>query len=148
VIPVNIGRSSSCEFSEMLGVTASLVCLWLGLALSLLTRRPCSQRLDPRLMVGHVPRAGGGRSADLIAALLSVDSVVFDIERAARVELSGAELEARLRDWKGPPAPLHRRRLRQVRRARLFGRRKSLSPRFPQSSVPPSKEGSNAMAII
>jgi len=85
---------------EMLGVTAALVGEGLGESVALLTDGRFSGATRG-LMVGHVaPEAAVGGP---IAALREGDSVVFDIERRKlEVELSAAELEARLRDWKAP----------------------------------------------
>jgi dihydroxy-acid dehydratase len=87
---------------EMLGVTAALVGEGLGESVALLTDGRFSGATRG-LMVGHVaPEAAVGGP---IAALREGDFVVFDIERRKlEVELSPAELAARLRDWK-PPRP-------------------------------------------
>ena len=86
---------------EMLGVTAALVGEGLGESVALLTDGRFSGATRG-LMVGHVaPEAAVGGP---IAALREGDTVVFDIERRKlEVELSEAELAARLRGWTPPP---------------------------------------------
>jgi dihydroxy-acid dehydratase len=86
---------------EMLGVTAALVGQGLGESVALLTDGRFSGATRG-LMVGHVaPEAAAGGP---IAALREGDSIVFDVEaRRLDVELTAAELDARLRGWAPPP---------------------------------------------
>ena len=87
---------------EMLGVTAAIVGEGLGDSVSLITDGRFSGATRG-LMAGHIaPEAAVGGP---LAALREGDMVVIDIEqRALTVELSDAELQARLTDWQ-PPAP-------------------------------------------
>jgi dihydroxy-acid dehydratase len=86
---------------EMLAVTAALVGEGLGESVALLTDGRFSGATRG-LMVGHVaPEAAVGGP---IAALREGDSVVFDVERRTlSVELSAADLAARMRGFKPPP---------------------------------------------
>jgi dihydroxy-acid dehydratase len=86
---------------EMLGVTAALVGEGLGESVALLTDGRFSGATRG-LMVGHVaPEAAVGGP---IAALREGDTVVFDVERRSlSVELSAAEMAARMRGFKPPP---------------------------------------------
>lgn len=85
---------------EMLGVTAALMGQGLGESVALLTDGRFSGATRG-LMVGHVaPEAARGGP---IAALKRGDSVVFDINaRRLDVELSAAEIKARLANWREP----------------------------------------------
>jgi dihydroxy-acid dehydratase len=85
---------------EMLGVTAALVGQGLGESVALLTDGRFSGATRG-LMVGHVaPEAARGGP---IAALKDGDMVVFDINaRRLDVELSDAEIKARLATWREP----------------------------------------------
>jgi dihydroxy-acid dehydratase len=85
---------------EMLGVTAALVGEGLGESVALLTDGRFSGATRG-LMVGHVaPEAAVGGP---IAGLREGDTIVFDVERRSlSVELSAAELAARLRGFKSP----------------------------------------------
>ncbi len=85
---------------EMLGVTAALVGEGLGEAVALLTDGRFSGATHG-LMAGHVaPEAARGGP---IAAVRDGDTIVFDIEaRRLDVELSPADLQARLAAWKAP----------------------------------------------
>lgn len=87
---------------EMLGVTAAIVGAGLGDSVALLTDGRFSGATHG-LMAGHVaPEAARGGP---IAAVRDGDTITFDIEqRRLDVELSDAELKARLNDWQ-PPAP-------------------------------------------
>ncbi|HEX9038669.1 MAG TPA: dihydroxy-acid dehydratase [Ktedonobacterales bacterium] len=87
---------------EMLGVTGALVGAGLGESVSLLTDGRFSGATHG-LMVGHVaPEAARGGP---IAAIHEGDMIVFDVEgRRLDVELSEAEIAARLASW-SPPAP-------------------------------------------
>jgi len=87
---------------EMLGVTAALVGEGLGGSVALLTDGRFSGATRG-LMAGHVaPEAAVGGP---IAALREGDLIVIDVEqRKLEVELSPAELAARLRGWT-PPRP-------------------------------------------
>jgi dihydroxy-acid dehydratase len=87
---------------EMLGVTSAIVGAGSGETVALLTDGRFSGATRG-LMVGHVsPEAARGGP---IAALQEGDTVVFDIEkRRLDVELSDAELAARLAHW-AEPAP-------------------------------------------
>ncbi|HTO98590.1 MAG TPA: dihydroxy-acid dehydratase [Myxococcales bacterium] len=87
---------------EMLGVTAALVGEGLGESVALLTDGRFSGATRG-LMVGHVaPEAAVGGP---IAAVREGDSIVFDVEqRALTVEISPAEMAARLRSWTARPA--------------------------------------------
>ncbi|ADV63729.1 dihydroxyacid dehydratase [Isosphaera pallida ATCC 43644] len=86
---------------EMLGVTSALVGQGLGDSVALLTDGRFSGATRG-LMAGHVaPEAAVGGP---IAALKDGDMVVFDIaNRQLRVELSDAEIQARLASWTPPP---------------------------------------------
>ena len=85
---------------EMLGVTAALVGQELGETVALLTDGRFSGATRG-LMAGHVaPEAAHGGP---IAALRDGDTVTFDVEnRTLSVDLPPEELEARLREWRGP----------------------------------------------
>ena len=87
---------------EMLGVTAALVGAGLGDSVALMTDGRFSGATHG-LMAGHVaPEAATGGP---IAMLRDGDTVVFDVKaRRLDVELSDAEMGARLRQWK-PPTP-------------------------------------------
>jgi dihydroxy-acid dehydratase len=87
---------------EMLGVTAAIVGAGLDDAVALLTDGRFSGATHG-LMAGHVaPEAARGGP---IAALRGGDTIVFDVpERQLCVEISDAELAARLQEWQ-PPAP-------------------------------------------
>jgi dihydroxy-acid dehydratase len=87
---------------EMLGVTGAIVGAGLGETVALITDGRFSGATRG-LMVGHVsPEAARGGS---IAALQEGDIIVFDIEaRRLDVELSDAEIAARLSNW-AEPAP-------------------------------------------
>ncbi len=87
---------------EMLGVTGALVGQGLGESVALMTDGRFSGATRG-LMAGHVaPEATVGGP---IAALKEGDIVVFDLpKRRLDVELSDADLKARLAQWK-PPAP-------------------------------------------
>jgi dihydroxy-acid dehydratase len=90
---------------EMLGVTGAIVGAGLGDTVALLTDGRFSGATRG-LMVGHVsPEAARGGP---IAALQEGDTIVFDIEtRHLDVELSDAEIAARLSNWT-EPAPRYR----------------------------------------
>jgi len=85
---------------EMLGVTAALVGAGLGDSVALLTDGRFSGATHG-LMAGHVaPEAAHGGP---IAAVRDGDPIVFDVKaRRLDVELSEAELKARLSQWKAP----------------------------------------------
>jgi dihydroxy-acid dehydratase len=85
---------------EMLGVTGALYGEGLGEEVGLLTDGRFSGATHG-LMVGHVsPEAARGGP---IAALETGDMVVFDIQkRRLDVELSDAEIQRRLANWKAP----------------------------------------------
>src|SRR5262249_163433 len=85
---------------EMLGVTAAIVGEGLGGSVTLLTDGRFSGATRG-LMAGHVaPEAAVGGP---IAALREGDIIVIDIEnRKLGVELSDAEIKARLAEWKAP----------------------------------------------
>jgi dihydroxy-acid dehydratase len=87
---------------EMLGVTAAIVGEGLGESVALLTDGRFSGATKG-LMAGHVaPEAAVGGP---IAAVREGDMIVFDINaRRLDVELSEAEITARLAHWQ-PPAP-------------------------------------------
>jgi dihydroxy-acid dehydratase len=91
---------------EMLGVTAALVGAGLGESVALLTDGRFSGATRG-LMAGHVaPEAAVGGP---IAAVRDGDTISFDIpNRRLDVELSAAEIAARLKDWK-EPAPRYTR---------------------------------------
>jgi dihydroxy-acid dehydratase len=91
---------------EMLGVTAALVGAGLGESVALLTDGRFSGATRG-LMAGHVaPEAAVGGP---IAAVRDGDTISFDIpNRRLDVELSAAEIAARLNDWK-EPAPRYSR---------------------------------------
>ncbi len=85
---------------EMLGVTGAIVGAGLGETVALLTDGRFSGATRG-LMVGHVsPEAARGGP---IAALQEGDTIIFDIEaRRLDVELTGAEIAARLSNWVEP----------------------------------------------
>jgi dihydroxy-acid dehydratase len=85
---------------EMLGVTGALVGEGLGDSVALLTDGRFSGATHG-LMVGHVaPEAACGGP---IAALAEGDTVVFDIEkRRLDMEVSDADIRARMANWKAP----------------------------------------------
>jgi dihydroxy-acid dehydratase len=85
---------------EMLGLTAALVGQGLGEDVALLTDGRFSGATRG-LMAGHVaPEAACGGP---IAIIAEGDSVVFDLDaRKLHVELSDAEIKARLAKWKAP----------------------------------------------
>ncbi len=87
---------------EMLGVTGAIVGQGLGESVALLTDGRFSGATHG-VMVGHVaPEAAAGGP---IAALRDGDVIVFDVrQRQLNVELTEAELQSRLAQWK-PPAP-------------------------------------------
>jgi dihydroxy-acid dehydratase len=91
---------------EMLGVTGAIVGAGLGETVALITDGRFSGATRG-LMVGHVsPEAARGGP---IAALREGDIIVFDIEaRRLDVELSDAEIAARLSNWV-EPAPRYTR---------------------------------------
>jgi dihydroxy-acid dehydratase len=85
---------------EMLGVTAALVGEGLGESVALLTDGRFSGATHG-LMAGHVaPEAAVGGP---IAALRDGDTIAFDIRaRKLEVELSEAEIQGRLKQWRKP----------------------------------------------
>ena len=85
---------------EMLGLTAALVGQGLGEDVALLTDGRFSGATRG-LMAGHVaPEAARGGP---IAIIAEGDSIVFDIDaRKLQLELSDAEISARLAKWKAP----------------------------------------------
>lgn len=85
---------------EMLGVTGALVGAGLGDSVALLTDGRFSGATRG-LMAGHVaPEAAHGGP---IAAVREGDTVVFDLpKRRLDIEISDAELKARLAQWKAP----------------------------------------------
>ncbi len=85
---------------EMLGVTGAIVGAGLGETVALITDGRFSGATRG-LMVGHVaPEAARG---GLIAALQEGDMIVFDIDaRRLDVELTDAEIAARLAQWTAP----------------------------------------------
>jgi dihydroxy-acid dehydratase len=91
---------------EMLAVTAALVGAGLGDSVALLTDGRFSGATHG-LMAGHVaPEAAQGGP---IAALREGDTIVFDVAaRELRVELTDAEIRARLAEWR-VPAPRYAR---------------------------------------
>ncbi len=96
------GPKGAPGMPEMLGITAALVGQGLGESVALLTDGRFSGATHG-LMVGHV--APEGMVGGPIAALRDGDTIIFDIPgRRLDVELSDAEIKARLKDWK-PPAP-------------------------------------------
>ncbi len=100
VVIRNEGPVGGPGMREMLGVTAALVGEGLGEAVALLTDGRFSGATHG-LMAGHVaPEAARGGP---IAAVRDGDTIVFDIEaRRLDVELSPADLQARLAAWKAP----------------------------------------------
>jgi dihydroxy-acid dehydratase len=101
VVIRNEGPTGGPGMREMLGVTAALVGEGLGESVALLTDGRFSGATHG-LMAGHVaPEAARGGP---IAALRDGDSIVFDVKaRRLDVELSQADLTARLAGWKAPP---------------------------------------------
>jgi dihydroxy-acid dehydratase len=88
---------------EMLHVTAAIVGEGLGESVALLTDGRFSGATRG-LMAGHVAPEAAARGP--IAALRDGDIVTFDIDgRRLDVELSDAEIEARLAGWAAPPSP-------------------------------------------
>jgi dihydroxy-acid dehydratase len=94
------GPSGGPGMREMLAVTAAITGAGLGAEVALVTDGRFSGATRG-LMVGHVsPEAFRGGP---ISALLDADVIVFDIEkRSLFVELSEAELEVRMKNWKEP----------------------------------------------
>ncbi|MGH2523200.1 MAG: dihydroxy-acid dehydratase, partial [Anaerolineales bacterium] len=90
---------------EMLGVTAAIVGAGLGDSVALLTDGRFSGATHG-LMAGHVaPEAARGGP---IAAVRDGDTITFDINaRRLDVEISSAEMKARLAQWQ-PPAPRYK----------------------------------------
>ena len=86
---------------EMLAVTAAIVGAGLGDSVALLTDGRFSGATRG-LMAGHVaPEAALGGP---IAAVRDGDIVGFDLDaRELRLEITDAEIAARLRDWRPPP---------------------------------------------
>jgi dihydroxy-acid dehydratase len=87
---------------EMLGLTAALVGLGLGEDVALLTDGRFSGATRG-LMAGHAaPEAARGGP---IAIVAEGDQIVFDLAtKSLRVDLSDAEIKARLAKWKPPVA--------------------------------------------
>jgi dihydroxy-acid dehydratase len=85
---------------EMLGLTAALVGQGLGEDVALLTDGRFSGATRG-LMAGHVaPEAARGGP---IAIVAEGDEITFDLgTKTLRLELSDAEIEARLAKWKAP----------------------------------------------
>jgi dihydroxy-acid dehydratase len=85
---------------EMLGLTAALVGLGLGEDVALLTDGRFSGATGG-LLDGHAaPEAARGGP---IAIVAEGDQIVFDLAtKSLRVELSDAEIKARLAKWKAP----------------------------------------------
>jgi len=106
VVIRNEGPRGGPGMREMLGVTAALVGEGLGESVALLTDGRFSGATHG-LMAGHVaPEAARGGP---IAALRDGDTIVLDVaSRRLDVELSSADLAARLAGWK-PPAPRYTR---------------------------------------
>jgi dihydroxy-acid dehydratase len=96
------GPSGGPGMREMLGVTAAIVGAGLGDSVALLTDGRFSGATRG-FTVGHVsPEASRGGP---IAALRDGDIVVLDVaNRQLKVELSDAEIAARLKTWAAPPA--------------------------------------------
>jgi dihydroxy-acid dehydratase len=96
------GPKGAPGMPEMLGVTAAIMGQGIGEEVALLTDGRFSGGTRG-LMVGHIaPEAFVGGP---IAALREGDIITFDIaKRRLDVDLTDAELKARLKDWK-PPAP-------------------------------------------
>jgi dihydroxy-acid dehydratase len=99
------GPAGGPGMREMLQVTGALVGEGLGDSVALVTDGRFSGATRG-VMVGHVaPEAARGGP---IAALEDGDTVVVDVEeRELRLELSGDEIAARLRDWTPPPPRYH-----------------------------------------
>ncbi len=102
VVIRNEGPKGGPGMREMLGVTAAIMGAGLGDAVALVTDGRFSGATRG-LMVGHVaPEAASGGP---IAALRDGDVIEIDVAgRQLRVELSDAEIRARLAQWT-PPAP-------------------------------------------
>ena len=96
------GPKGAPGMPEMLGITAALVGQGLGDSVTLLTDGRFSGATHG-LMAGHVaPEAAVGGP---IAALRDGDTISFDIgKRRLDVEITQAEIDLRLRQWK-PPKP-------------------------------------------
>lgn len=94
------GPKGAPGMPEMLGVTAALVGEGISEDVALLTDGRFSGATHG-LMAGHVaPEAAVGGP---IAALRDGDIISFDIaKRCLDVEISDAEIKARLKDWKAP----------------------------------------------
>jgi dihydroxy-acid dehydratase len=91
---------------EMLGVTAAIVGAGLGDSVALLTDGRFSGATHG-LMAGHVAPEAAKRGP--IAALQDGDEIAFDVKkRRIDVQLSEAEIEARLASWE-PPIPRYSR---------------------------------------
>ena len=119
VVVISIrGPPRRAGMREMLHVTAAIVGEGLSESVALITDGRFSGATHG-FMVGHVsPEASKGGP---IAALQDGDTVVIDVERhVVEVELTDEEIAARLAQWSAPEPPLHARRARELRDARLF----------------------------
>jgi len=101
VVIRNEGPKGGPGMQEMLSPTSAIIGQGLGEEVALITDGRFSGATHG-LMAGHVtPEAAHGGP---IAILQDGDMIEFDIEaRELRVELSGDEIAARLRDWSAPP---------------------------------------------
>ncbi|MGI8945396.1 MAG: dihydroxy-acid dehydratase [Thermoleophilaceae bacterium] len=106
VVIRNEGPAGGPGMREMLGVTAALQGAGLGDTVALLTDGRFSGATHG-FMAGHVaPEAARGGP---IAAVRDGDTVVFDVERRElNVELSDAEIAARIAAYRPPRAPYKR----------------------------------------
>src|SRR5580700_8208336 len=100
VVIRNEGPKGGPGMREMLGVTAALVGEGLGDSVALLTDGRFSGATRG-LMAGHVaPEAARGGP---IAIIAEGDAIVFDLDaRKLQIDLSDAEIRARLAKWKAP----------------------------------------------
>ena len=106
---------------EMLGVTAAIVGAGLGDSVALVTDGRFSGATHG-LMAGHVaPEAAAGGP---IAAVRDGDIINFDLPaRTLQVDLSDAEIAARLKHWRPLAATLRLGRDGEIRPARLVSGR-------------------------
>lgn len=102
VVIRNEGPKGGPGMREMLSVTGAIVGEGLGSSVALLTDGRFSGATHG-LMAGHVsPEAALGGA---IAAVRDGDMIRFDVEaRLLELEISDEALQARVKEWKPPPA--------------------------------------------
>ena len=127
------GPAGGPGMREMLSVTASVVGAGLGESVALVTDGRFSGATRG-LMVGHVaPEAARGGP---LAIVRDGDMIAIDVDaETLTLELDDAEIAARLADWTAAGAPLRRRRLRPLPRARRLGVRGRRAPAVRRSAA-------------